>query len=278
MKKPDVAGTTSPQCPTCGYSLLGLTEHRCPECGDAFDPEYVDDAAFRSNLLPWERPETGSILRRLWRTLAQASLRPGRFYVSASRRSGRRIDRPHRLIAAFVLMSFCFFLISALLGDAAFFLRLVINGAMPAQALAALIRLNRMTWSFELIGCGLQVLSVLLCMMLVATLIKWKLWDRIASFQWIDLVALLCPAVATGGLVAACALVAAAALQSTSAIMGLVAFGGQPVVVLVLLWCCCRQFLLLSRKGSAGMLLAGGGLLYGSSTVVGGMFWLIGLW
>ncbi len=25
------------RCPTCGYSLLGLTEPRCPECGREFD-------------------------------------------------------------------------------------------------------------------------------------------------------------------------------------------------------------------------------------------------
>jgi hypothetical protein len=31
----------SARCPTCRYSLKGLTESRCPECGTAFDPASV---------------------------------------------------------------------------------------------------------------------------------------------------------------------------------------------------------------------------------------------
>ncbi len=278
MTEPVEVATNELQCPTCGYSLLGLPENRCPECGNEFDPQYVDDADFRSNLLPWERPETGSVLRRLFRTVVQASFRPGRFYSSASRRRARRIERPYRLIAAFALMSFCFFLVSALLGDAVFFLRLVIKGATSSQALTTLGRLNSLTWSFELEVCGLQVFSVLLGTMLTAILIKWRLGRRMAPFRRIDIVAFLSPAVPMGGFVTAVALVAASVSYGTFSILYFVAIGGQAAVVLLLLWNCCRRLLLLNRKCSVGMLLAGGILWFGAIIVVEAPYRLIALW
>ena len=111
-----------------------------------------------------------------------------------------------------------------------------------------------------------------------APFINWKLGSRMAPLRWIDIVALLCPAVPMGGFVAAFALSAAAVFPSMSSIMALAAFGGQAVVVLLLLWSCCRRLLLLNRKGSAAMLLAGGALLYGSSIAVSVLFWMVELW
>ena len=151
MTEPVDAGANAPLCPTCGYSLLGLTEYRCPECGEAFDAEYVEDASFRANLLPWERPETGAVLRRLGRTLIQAAFHPDRFFASVSLRKDRLIAQPSRLIAAFFLLSVCIFGVAVFVDRAAFFLRLVAKYNRPAQAFESTTRLARKLWYLDVL-------------------------------------------------------------------------------------------------------------------------------
>lgn len=88
---PSIASAREPQCPQCGYILLGLTEHRCPECGAEFASDFVETFAERSKLLAWERPELGGILRRLLKTLRSLAFSPARYFRDASERLGQPV-------------------------------------------------------------------------------------------------------------------------------------------------------------------------------------------
>ena len=51
-------------CPSCGYSLRGITSDRCPECGFA-----VDRSAAAVSRIPWEHCRRLGPVRAYWRTM-----------------------------------------------------------------------------------------------------------------------------------------------------------------------------------------------------------------
>ena len=277
MTEPVDAGANAPLCPTCGYSLLGLTEYRCPECGEAFDAEYVEDGSFRANLLPWERPETGAVLRRLGRTLVQATFHPDQFFARVSLRKDRPIAHAGRLVTASPLLSVGLFLLSSLFYDAIFFLREVLKHKRPAQAFETIMRFASTTWSTDLQICLGFVSWLLLSIMGIAALIKWRFGGKIGCLHWIDLVAVFSPAVAIGAFIAACSLLAVAVFRSTTIFV--IGFYLAPTaVVLLLLWFGCRRLLLLSRLMSVSMLLLGLVVKFGALCAVTAVPKLLMLW
>lgn len=66
-------------CPACGYSLRGNVSGRCPECGQVFDP-----AALTTSRIHWMRRREIGRFRAWWRTLWQATFRPGQLVASMS--------------------------------------------------------------------------------------------------------------------------------------------------------------------------------------------------
>ena len=256
MDDPSSLRIDSPRCPSCSYLLLGLTEFRCPECGAPFDPEYIENASFRAHLLPWERPEAGARVGRLARTLVQASLHPGRFFASLSKRKDRPIANAGMLIVACGLVSLCFHAAAFFVGRTAFFLGML---DQPWQALDTVCSVIGHTWPIEL-GLALrEVFAMLVSVVVIGFLIRLVSRGKLGALRAIDIAAAHSPAVAFGAFIWAFAEVVDAISQHTliSATM-FVGFCAQPVVLLLLVWCCCRRLLTLSRWKSVEMLIVAG--------------------
>ena len=274
MGDPASLGIDPPRCPSCSYLLLGLTESRCPECGALFDPEYIENASFRAHLLPWERPETGTRVGRLGRTLVQASLHPGRFFAGLSERKDRPIRNAGMLIVACVLVSLCFHSAAFLVGCLAFFLRILRISGQPWHALDAVFETVGHTWPTELSIPLTQVFWILLSVVVIAVLIRLVSRGKLGALRAIDIAAAHGPAVASGAFIWAVAHVVAAISQYTlfSATIS-VRFYAQWVVLLLLVWFSCRRLLLLSRWKSVGMLIGGGVVVYTCCAVVSVLHW-----
>jgi len=82
-------------CPTCGYSLRGLTESRCPECGEPFDVLLLTEA-LRDDLpgtLPWDSGTAPPALRQYRQTWSLVVFSPTDF--------GRRLSPAPNLDRAY---------------------------------------------------------------------------------------------------------------------------------------------------------------------------------
>jgi hypothetical protein len=272
MDKPVVTIDDAPRCPKCDYVLLGLTEFRCPECGTPFDPEYVEGASLRVHLLPWERPETGGRVKRLTRTLVQASLHPGRFFTSANERKERRVRHAAKLIAAYILAALCFNVAAFLVNHTAFFVRLLVRQGQPSQALDTVLRSTNITWVMELQVSLMPMLSVLLSIVVMAALISRIFRDRIGSLRALDIAAFLGSAVAFGAFILAFAQAVYAVTSRSSTVVAYAAVPGNMAIVLVLVWYTSRRLLSLGCWKAVSMLVLGGFIEFGCFSSV---FWLL---
>lgn len=266
MERPPATTDDAPRCPSCGYVLLGLPEFRCPECGSTFDPEYLD-ASFRLHLLPWERPEAGGRLRRLARTLVQASLHPGRFFTSLGLRKERRSHHAGGLIAAYLLAALCFHAAAFLVEETAFFFRLLM-GSQPSRALDTVLRSASITWTTNLFISFWQMFSVLVSVVVMAVLFRGLFRPKLGSLRSLDIAAVLGSAVAFGAFIAALVQVVLAVFRDTFSVVFDVAVWAQVVVLLLLLWFTCRRLLSLSRWKALEILIIGGVVEYGCSAAV----------
>lgn len=74
-------------CPSCGYSLRGLTVHRCPECGGGFDLDALtaeSENCFPGSL-PWDETPESPSRSTYFQTLFCVLLDPGRTAAEFSR-------------------------------------------------------------------------------------------------------------------------------------------------------------------------------------------------
>ena len=250
----------APRCLTCGYILLGLAADRCPECGSTFDP---DDAASRSSLLPWERPEAGGRVARLVKTLLQASFHPGHFFTRLERRRHKRITNAPMLIAGCVLVSLCFYAMEFLLTNAAWLIRGLIKHGQLWQALNTVLTSVGVTWSVSLVLPIVSFLHALLSVAVIALLLFGLFRGRLGSLRCIDLAAVYSPAVAFGAFIQATIRIVAVAVFSPERLVifyyfHMAVFWAQTIVLLLLFGFSCRRLLHLSRWKTVGMLIIGG--------------------
>lgn len=252
--------------------LLGLANFRCPECGTSFDPDYVTDTSFRLHLLLWERPETGSRVGRVTRTLIHASLRPGRFFASVAQRKERRVRHAAGLIVAYVIAAMCFHTTAFLVCRTAFFVRLWVEHAQPYLALDTALRFIRTTWPEELLGPTLQMLSVLLSILVIAAVVCRLFRGKLGSLRVLDVAAFHSSAVAFGAFIFTLAEIIDAVFFRSAFLILFGTVCAQIVVLLLLLWFICRRVLSLSRWQASGVLIAGGIVQYGCGAAVS---WLL---
>ncbi len=267
MEKPPATTDDAPRCPSCGYVLLGLPEFRCPECGTSFDPEYLD-ASFRLHLLPWERPEAGGRLRRLARTLLEASLHPGRFFTSLGLRKERRIHHAGGLITACLLAALCFRAAGFLVSVTESSIRSLVRSGQPSRAVERILEGLSMVLSLELLFAIQQMLSALLSVVVMAVLIGRLFREKLGSLRSLDIAAAYIPAVSFGAFILALARVTVAVSPGTRWVA---MYGGalaSMVVPLLLLWFTCRRLLSLSRWRAVGMLIIGGVVEFGCGAAV----------
>lgn len=252
MTKPADVATNEPQCPTCGYSLLGLTEHRCPECGEAFDPEYASIAA---HLLPWERPETGSVVRRLFRMLIQASFHPARYFENVRIRKDRRIDRAGRLVVAFLLLSIGFQSIEYLAGKAIFFCQLAMKGLPFAKCFSSVMNLVSFDWSHQVAFWIFLVALPTLTVLVLAVLTRLFFRTQTGSLHWMGLLAAFSPLVAMLAFLTAFTQLISIVFQGAIEAVGEVMNWGGIAITLSFAAFACRRLLHLSRWKSIAMLI-----------------------
>lgn len=261
--------------------MLGLTEHRCPECGAAFDPEYASIAA---HLLPWERPETGSALRRVFRTLIRASFHPAQYFENVCNRKDRRIDRAGKLVAAFVTLSLGFLAAEYLAGKVVYFLQVVAKYHRPAKALDSVWRLASNDWSLQTAFWLFYVAWPTLTVVVLAGFIRWLFGRKIGALRWIDLVAVYSPVVAMVAFIAAGSQLALAVSSYTLDIEDVLeaADWAQLAVILLLHWFACRRLLQLNRwvgvAMGVAMLVVGWGVQEGCGRAVVYLHWLYWSW
>lgn len=260
--------TEEPCCPKCGYNLFGLPEFRCPECGTPFDPDFLLDIDTRTHLLPWERPEMGRRLKRLYKTILQASLHPGRFFSAINQRKDKPIDRAGSLVAACVIASISFYVVPFLLIPVVFFLRVAWKHGASQKNLHSAASLLRASVSSVWLIPSVLILSSLLSVFLIAVLLTRVFRSRSGALRTMDLAAVFSPAIAFGAFIAAICQV----VQSIHyGIMGIVEVmvWSQDVVLLLLVWHCCRKLLALSLTKTVLMVIACGLLKYGAGCAVG---------
>lgn len=258
MATPADISNDAPRCLTCGYILLGLADCRCPECGSPFDPE---DAAFRSSLLPWERPEAGGHVARLIKTLLQASFHPVYFFTILERRKDRPITRAPMFILACLLVSVCFYATEFLLRHAVFFVHELVEQGNRSQALDSVLFVVDDYWKFNLILPPMRMLQGLLSVAVITLFILWLFRGKLGSLRRIDLAAVYTPAVAFGAFIVAIERVVVAVLGPYDAWtvihLDWAASWAQLIALLVLLGFSCRRLLHLSRSKTVGMLIVG---------------------
>lgn len=264
-----------PRCPTCGYRLVGLPEFRCPECGTPFDADYLENAAARSFLLPWERPETGGRIRRLSRTVWDATLRPGRFFAAVGQRRDRPVARAGSLVGGCVLASLFFHVVGFVLDRVILFLIFALKGGSAGQALHVVVRSTRLTGSVDLNLRICQLLTMLLAITFLAMFFNRVFRRRNDLLRVMDFAAFFSPAMASGAFVLAAATVLLTASTVFPALakgfvagLFMVAVLGQVVVLLLLVWHCCRSVLLLSRTRTVVTVMVCGLLQIAASKAV----------
>ena len=255
-----------PRCPKCGYILVGLDESRCPECGKPFDPEYVENAAGRANLLPWERPEAGSRIRRLVRTIVQASIHPGRHFAAVNNRRDRTIANAGLFIVDCVFLSLALHAFSYLFQHTGFFLNTAWKVG-TSKATESTVRLIQITTSTDCFMALIQIVPMVLSALVVGWILVRFFRRRVLELRTVDLAAFLAPAIVSGGFVVAVLQAIMPLFGDAYGAWGVLAACSQPAVLLLLVWHCCRKVLLLGRAKTVGMLFACGLVEYACTAV-----------
>lgn len=260
-----------PECPTCGYILLGLTEHRCPECGAEFASDFVETFGARSRLLAWERRELGGIVRRFLRTIWCMVASPRRYFVAARARAERPIHRPWLFLCACIGSAF---LLSVCSNTLSSFISFSISAWERDWGIGTVLKMQYRTmflgfetqWLFPVTQIGSDLLAV--------SAVSWiarLIFRRRATIPRArDLVALLAPVLVLSGIVSGLMWIVFGFYQGQSIpsfVFSIMAYAGTGVLF-VCTWLLFRDSLGQRRSIACLAAFLASGLWYLSSMLV----------